>query len=98
MERSNSEEEGGGGGGLLSCWGHVKLKLLPLTKRGIKISKQRSSTYKPVGRFRYDPLSYAQNFDEGLMNEDEESLTLSFSARFAAPSSTKSLGDKVMIS
>ncbi|KAJ7965871.1 Asialoglycoprotein receptor 2 like [Quillaja saponaria] len=93
MERSISEEEGG----LLSCRGCLKLKL-PWTKkritRVIKLSKQRCSTYKPVGGFRYDPLSYAQNFDEGWRDNDEDSSTRGFSARYAATSLTKSLGDK----
>ncbi|KAF7817063.1 Pentatricopeptide repeat-containing protein [Senna tora] len=64
------------GGGLLSCWGCLKLKL-PWRKRG--------STYRPVGGFKYDPLSYAQNFDEGWDHDDELS-TRAFSTRYAAPS------------
>ncbi|KAK7351547.1 hypothetical protein VNO77_11089 [Canavalia gladiata] len=64
-------------GGWLSCWGRVKLKF-PWAKR--------TSSYKPAGGFRYDPLSYAQNFDEGWMEDDEESLYRGFSARYAAPS------------
>ncbi|CAL0315579.1 unnamed protein product [Lupinus luteus] len=68
-------------GGMLSCWGCFKLKL-PWTKR--------RSTYKPIGS--YDPLSYAQNFDDGWVEDDEEFARRGFSARFAAPSaSTKSL-------
>ncbi|KAK7301079.1 hypothetical protein RJT34_11938 [Clitoria ternatea] len=66
-------------GVLLSCWGCLKLKL-PWTKR--------TSTYKPIGGFGYDPLSYAQNFDEGLMGDEEESSCRRFSARYAAPSSS----------
>jgi len=63
-----------GGGGLLSCFGRLKLKL-PWKRR-------------TVGGFRYDPLSYAQNFDDGKWEEDdEESLGRGFSARYAAPSS-----------
>ncbi|KAK7311722.1 hypothetical protein RJT34_10033 [Clitoria ternatea] len=74
MERSSSSSprsktEGG------SCWGCLKLKL-PWTKR--------TRTYKPVGGFRYDPLSYAQNFDDGLVEDDEEALHRGFSARYAA--------------
>lgn len=67
-------------GGWLSCWGRLKMKL-PWTKR--------TSSYKAVGGFKYDPLSYAQNFDEGLVEDDEESLHRGFSARYAAPSSHK---------
>ncbi|KAK7321287.1 hypothetical protein VNO77_31776 [Canavalia gladiata] len=70
-------------GGLLSCWRCLKLKL-PWTKR--------TSSYKPIGGFGYDPLSYAQNFDEGGMDDEVESSRRRFSARYAAPSSsTKSL-------
>ncbi|CAJ1970542.1 unnamed protein product [Sphenostylis stenocarpa] len=70
--------------GLLSCWGCLKLKLpWPL---------RRTSSHKPVGGFGYDPLSYAQNFDEGCMDEEEESSRRRFSARYAAPTtSTKTL-------
>jgi len=51
---------------------------------------KRTSSNKPVGGFKYDPLSYAQNFDEGLVEDDEE-LHRGFSARYAAPSSHKLL-------
>lgn len=41
---------------------------------------------KPLGGFRYDPLSYAQNFDEGSLDEDsQDSLYRGFSFRYAAP-------------
>jgi len=71
--------------GLLSCWGCLKLKLPWRIKR--------PCSYKPVGGFGYDPLSYAQNFDDGCMDDDEEdSSRRRFSARYAAPStSTKPL-------
>ncbi|KAG4954875.1 hypothetical protein AAZX31_14G169700 [Glycine max] len=76
MEKSSSSPRTG----LLSCLGCLKLKL-PWTRR--------TSTYKPVGGFGYDPLSYAQNFDEGCMDDEEESTSRRrFSDRFAAPSSS----------
>ncbi|KAK7385418.1 hypothetical protein VNO78_31136 [Psophocarpus tetragonolobus] len=79
MEKSSSSPRAG----LLSCWGCLKLKL-PWPKR--------TSTYKPVGGFGYDPLSYAQNFDEGCMDDEEESSRRRFSDRYAAPTcSTKTL-------
>ncbi|KAG5052658.1 hypothetical protein AAZX31_02G203000 [Glycine max] len=82
MEKSSSTRRTS----LLSCWGCLKLKL-PWTRR--------TSTYKPVGGFGYDPLSYAQNFDEGCMDDEEDEPTSRrrFSDRFAAPvsSSTKTL-------
>jgi hypothetical protein len=73
--------------GLLSCWGCLKLKL-PWTQQRV-----RRGAGKVGGGFRYDPLSYAQNFDEGWDDGDEDLSQRGFSARYAAPSS-KSLGDK----
>ena len=42
--------------------------------------------------FRYDPLSYAQNFDEGLIGFDNQDdyAHVNFSSRFAALPSAKS--------
>ncbi|KAI3802696.1 hypothetical protein L1987_30837 [Smallanthus sonchifolius] len=37
-------------------------------------------------QFSYDPCEYAQNFDQGLMLNDHDDLSRSFSARFAVPS------------
>ncbi|EOY15528.1 hypothetical protein QQP08_023551 [Theobroma cacao] len=98
MERSspprNTDEEG-----LLSCWGRLKLKL-PWTKRRIRslgnsiTAAFRAKQPRPVGGFRYDPLSYAQNFDEGCGDDDiEGSLYRGFSSRYAAPSS-RSVADQ----
>ena len=93
--RDNTAEEGS-----LSCWGHLKLKL-PWTRKRIdrrprstnigcdimNILKWRKSP-KPVGGFRYDPLSYAQNFDQGCWDDDNDDDSYrGFSSRFAAPSS-----------
>ncbi|OAY52938.1 hypothetical protein MANES_04G123700v8 [Manihot esculenta] len=36
--------------------------------------------------FSYDPYTYSQNFDQGLMWSDPENMSRSFSARFAVPS------------
>jgi len=73
--------------GLHSCWGCLKLKL-PWTRQ----RDQRRGVGKVGGGYRYDPLSYAQNFDEGW-DDDEELSQRGFSARYAAPSS-KFQGDK----
>jgi hypothetical protein len=78
--------------GFLSCWGCFKLKL-PWAQRRGKSTNTRMRVSKLGGGFNYDPLSYAQNFDEGCDDDDEESSHRGFSARYAAPSS-KSLGDK----
>lgn len=87
--------------GSLSCWGCLKLKL-PWTRRRRRrrycIScaiRPRSRGTKHGGGFKYDPLSYAQNFDEGFDEDDEEFLQRGFSARYAAPAPlSKSLEDK----
>jgi hypothetical protein len=80
METSSSPRRSKTSGGVLfSCWGHLKLK--------IPWKRRTNNTYRHVGGFRYDPLSYAQNFDDGTWEEDdEESLGRGFSARYAAPS------------
>lgn len=92
--------------GLLSCWGRLKLKL-PWRKPRIwrdtrRRAQQRSVCFnigaafraknpKPAGGFKYDPLSYAQNFDDGCWDEgDVDSLSRGFSSRYAAPSSSTS--------
>ncbi|KAF5816969.1 hypothetical protein HanXRQr2_Chr02g0047661 [Helianthus annuus] len=46
-----------------------------------KMKKEKKNTH-----FSYDPCEYAQNFDEGLMVNDYDDLSRSFSARFAVPS------------
>ncbi|KAM2811675.1 hypothetical protein COP1_044291 [Malus domestica] len=76
--------------GVFSCWGRLKLKL-PWIRR-YTIARQRS-VGNPRGGFRYDPLSYAQNFDDvwNQMN-DEDFAKRGFLARYAAPS-FKSHGD-----
>lgn len=80
--------------GVFSCWGRLKLKLPCI--RGLRrhTTTRQRSVGNPGGGFRYDPLSYAQNFDQGWdeMN-DEDSTKRDFSARYAAPS-FKSHGDK----
>ncbi|CAK7347298.1 unnamed protein product [Dovyalis caffra] len=49
------------------------------------------------GRFRYSPLSYAQNFDDGSWDNDdihEDDVYPGFSSRFAPPSSRSLEEDK----
>ncbi|KAK9066084.1 hypothetical protein SSX86_015486 [Deinandra increscens subsp. villosa] len=56
-----------------------------------KMKKEKKNNHhkkkiKPVldsKQFRYDPCEYAQNFDDGLMENDYDDLSRSFSARFA---------------
>lgn len=55
----------------------------------IKRPQKRIRGKQKDGSFRYSPLSYAQNFDEWVEeNEDDSSVLVhNFSSRFAAPSS-----------
>ncbi|EEF35020.1 conserved hypothetical protein [Ricinus communis] len=47
---------------------------------------------RPAGGFRYDPLSYAQNFDEGCWDDyNEDGIYRGFSSRFALPPSSRSI-------
>lgn len=42
---------------------------------------------KPIGGFKYDPFSYAQNFDEGDWDDGDEDLWVhGFASRYATPS------------
>ncbi|GMI91028.1 hypothetical protein HRI_002772100 [Hibiscus trionum] len=99
MDKSSASTKPGEEEGLHSCWGRLKLKL-PCTKRKIKaLGKSITAAFmpkqhRPVGGFRYDPLSYAQNFDNGYGDDDPQgSLYHGFSYRYAAPSS-RSVADK----
>lgn len=68
---------------LTSCWGNFKLMFQWRRKK--RFSKQIRGHNSS---FKYDPLSYAQNFDEGCLDEDnEDSSFRGFSSRYAAPSS-----------
>ncbi|OVA15239.1 hypothetical protein BVC80_5g24 [Macleaya cordata] len=98
--------------GSFSCLGCLKLKL-PWSKNRnstTSINRQRSvgsnlesvlmfktKQRKPKGGFRYDPLSYSQNFDNGS-NWDEDGEDYShrgFSSRFvSSTASTKRLEDQ----
>ncbi|PSS01869.1 5-methyltetrahydropteroyltriglutamate--homocysteine methyltransferase [Actinidia chinensis var. chinensis] len=60
-------------------------KKLLREKRKMMMVESSSSAHV---RVPYDEHTYAQNFDEGLMWDDEpDSLSRSFSVRFAHPSS-----------
>ncbi|GAA0166135.1 hypothetical protein LIER_21362 [Lithospermum erythrorhizon] len=56
--------------------------------RKIKREKKRIHNYSTCSmRYNYDPHTYAQNFDEGTMwDDDAGDISRSFSARFAVPS------------
>ncbi|CAI9763015.1 unnamed protein product [Fraxinus pennsylvanica] len=73
-----SEDEGDEERFKVSCWGSFKQMFS-------RTSLRNQTNHKlPPGNFRYSPLGYAQNFDEGN-NEDDSYGT--FSSRYAAPSS-----------
>lgn len=57
--------------------------------------KKKMNVFLNSKQFSYDPCEYAQNFDQGLMLNDYDDLSRSFSARFAVPSTT--LHDKRLI-
>lgn len=90
----------------MSCWERLKMKILSKNKEENNKKKNNTTNItcmaaetsrlnnRSGGLFRYDALSYAQNFDEGLANADEEGSHRSFSARYAIPSQppTKKLG------
>ncbi|CAA2995321.1 Hypothetical predicted protein [Olea europaea subsp. europaea] len=69
----------------VSCWGFFKEMFSLLSLRN------RTNRKLPAGNFRYSPLSYAQNFDEG--NNEDDSYG-SFSSRYAAPSSSFNVDTK----
>ncbi|KAF5207590.1 hypothetical protein FRX31_002823 [Thalictrum thalictroides] len=77
--------------GLNSCWGRFKV-MFPWRNcrqrsyHDFSLLKSFSTKQrKPKGGFKYDALSYAQNFDEGSKDEDNEDSIRGFSSRFAAP-------------
>lgn len=86
MERlpAVEEEEQQQQHGFFSCWVSLCGKIRRLGRRG----RRRGKLYVRKGSFKYDPLSYAQNFDEGGGWEEEEEGEGSyrgFSSRYAAP-------------
>ncbi|GMJ15238.1 hypothetical protein HRI_005193000 [Hibiscus trionum] len=93
MGRSSAKEEVL----VVSCWG----RLNPWTTRKLRslgnriTAAFRAKRGRAVGGFKYDPLSYAQNFDDGCGDDDPEGAVYrGFSSRYAAPPST-SVADAV---
>ncbi|KAK9270421.1 hypothetical protein L1049_026000 [Liquidambar formosana] len=82
---------------LVSCWDRFKLKLPWRRRKGSNTTRKRSvgrniitafktKPPKPGGGFRYDPLSYSQNFDDGrLDDDDDDSSYRGFSSRIRCP-------------
>lgn len=101
MEKSSSTKDPNEETVLALCWDWFKLKFLC---RGSSCSSTRKRRVgckscdvtealstrrrKSSVNFKYDPLSYAQNFDDGcLVDENLDSASRELSSRFAAPSS-----------
>ncbi|KAK1436849.1 hypothetical protein QVD17_02633 [Tagetes erecta] len=68
-------------GSQTSIWRIVWKKIRKDKKKKKKVRVVSHST-----QFSYDPCEYEQNFDQGLMWNDYDDLSRSFSARFAVPS------------
>ncbi|KAL7600153.1 hypothetical protein Lser_V15G25223 [Lactuca serriola] len=55
--------------------------------RKVQKAKKKMYTFSESTRFGYEASDYAQNFDHGLMSNESDDLSRSFSARFAVPNS-----------
>jgi hypothetical protein len=68
-----------------SCWGRFGVAALwRRLRQHISMARRRRRLGRSIlgaGGLNYDPLSYAQNFDDGCIEEREPD----FSARFAPP-------------
>ncbi|RCV34904.1 hypothetical protein SETIT_7G195800v2 [Setaria italica] len=72
-------------GAMASCWGRFGVAALwRRLRQHISVARRRRRLGRSIlgaGGLNYDPLSYAQNFDDGCLEEREPD----FSARFAPP-------------
>uniref|UniRef100_A0A0E0KTS9 Uncharacterized protein n=1 Tax=Oryza punctata TaxID=4537 RepID=A0A0E0KTS9_ORYPU len=79
-----------GGGAMASCWGRLGLAALWHRLRQLSVARRRrrhggGRSILGTGGLNYDPLSYAQNFDDGSLEPD-----FTVTARFAPPRSAGS--------
>ncbi|CAJ1946787.1 unnamed protein product [Sphenostylis stenocarpa] len=66
-------------------WWYRRWKMVRDWKTVVRrFNNNRSNHYKSHGSFRYDPLSYALNFDDGTAVGDDDHEHKGFSARFAS--------------
>ncbi|KAL6652246.1 hypothetical protein ACP70R_011171 [Stipagrostis hirtigluma subsp. patula] len=68
-------------GAMASCWGRFGVAALWRRLRQLGLARRRRRHGRSLigaGGLNYDPLSYAQNFDDGGLDPD-------FTARFAPP-------------
>ncbi|KAJ0967162.1 hypothetical protein J5N97_024079 [Dioscorea zingiberensis] len=70
--------------GFFSCWGKLK-HVFPWRRLRRNVRRRRRRVSVKRGSFKYDPLSYSQNFDDGGKDEDEENSSRGFSSRFVVP-------------
>lgn len=70
--------------GMFSCWGRFRVASLWRRLKQFQNKRRRRNNLLRSGGLNYDPLSYAQNFDEGLYDDQEEARMLqqNFSTRF----------------
>ncbi|CAN6240459.1 unnamed protein product [Urochloa humidicola] len=79
-------------GAMTSCWGRFGVAALwRRLRQHISLARRRRrlgrSSFLGAGGLNYDPLSYAQNFDDGCLEEQEPDFTARFApARHAAAS------------
>ncbi|KAG8065702.1 hypothetical protein GUJ93_ZPchr0004g39438 [Zizania palustris] len=74
-------------GAMSSCWGRLGLAALWRGLRQLGLARRRRRHGRSIlgaGGLNYDPLSYAQNFDNGSLEPPD------FTARFAPPRSAGS--------
>lgn len=70
--------------GFLSCWGRLHPASLWRRLKQFQKQRRRRNNLLRSGGLNYDPLSYAQNFDEGAYDDREDAgmLQQNFSTRF----------------
>ena len=72
-------------GAMASCWGRFGAAALWRRLRQrlslVRLRRRRGRSLLGAGGLNYDPLSYAQNFDDGCLQLEEREPD--FSARFA---------------
>ncbi|KAH7850321.1 hypothetical protein Vadar_030996 [Vaccinium darrowii] len=74
----------GGGSRWRPVWKFLWRKLLK-EKRKMMIEYSSNSVHLKGGVPNYDEYTYSQNFDKGLVWDEPDSLSKSFSVRFADP-------------
>ncbi|CAL5030600.1 unnamed protein product [Urochloa decumbens] len=85
-------------GAMASCWGRFGVAALwRRLRQQISLARRRRrlgrSSILSAGVLNYDPLSYAQNFDDGCLEEREPDFTARFApARHAAGSPMMPVG------